>query len=126
MFGRKVEVPKRQDTVNTLSEHLPCVKLQLCQLLPQIILGHAVDVSVSHSDLFVHRMAKITVGLSGGNLRIRIFRMTNVVAGLFLKGQQTKCRLRLLIFLQGKIRRNERSSQRAQASFPHIVTFTQN
>lgn len=68
--------------------HLPCVKLQLCQLLPQLILGHAVNVSISHSDLFVDRMAKITVGLSSGKLRNRIFCMTNLVAGLFLKCQQ--------------------------------------
>lgn len=65
--------------------HLPRVKLQLCQLLPQLILGHAVDVSISHSDLFVHRMAKITVGLTSGNLRNRLFRTTNLVAWLFLK-----------------------------------------
>lgn len=69
--------------------HLPRVKLQLCQLLPQLILGHAVDVSISDGDLFVHRMAKITVGLTSGT-RNRIFCTTNLVAGLFLKWQKKK------------------------------------
>lgn len=36
---------------------LPRVELQLRQLLPKLVLGHAVDVPVSQGDLFVHWVA---------------------------------------------------------------------
>lgn len=69
---------------------LPCVELQLGQLVPQLLLGHAIDVSVSHCDLLVHRVTEVAVGLRWGNLRFWLLSRTGPV-GQVLRQSKRCC-----------------------------------